>query len=179
MFLKWQFKILAFLLKLFGLMNFEYPSKIFKRSKFGILMFLINSILLFYLFHRTTFGRKYDFVKKLSVVLCVSIILSISMFVTKMITLILFFVFGKNIFELFKLIENFDITLKSIGIKIESESIFPSVFFMIRFLLTIYVFGRKPISVISLIASYSPVDLYFHIVISLIKRLSEVEYFIM
>jgi hypothetical protein len=177
MFLDWQFRLVFFLLKVFGLLIFEYPSKIFNRTKFGILMFSLNVALFLYLFTNILFSRKYDFVKKFNVVHTVSMLLTISMFTTRIITISLFFVFNREIFNLFNKIKKFDSILRCIQVEAKHENILPSVIFVVRILSTIYIFGKKPLSILAIVSLYTPVDLYFLIVILLMQRLDEIEYF--
>lgn len=177
MFSNWQFRAIFFLLKLFGFITFKYPSNHFKRTKYGICILLVNISLFLYLFYSIAFSRKYDFIKKFNVVHIVSLLLTISMFTTRFITISLFFGFNREIFKLLKRIKKFDLVLQFNGIKVSDESNLPAMVFIIRVVLTFYIFGKKPISVISLIFLYIPVDFYFFIVMGLIKRLHEMEYF--
>jgi hypothetical protein len=99
------------------------------------------------------------------------------MFTTRIITISLFFVFNREIFNLFNKIKKFDSILRCIQVEAKHENILPSVIFVVRILSTIYIFGKKPLSILAIVSLYTPVDLYFLIVILLMQRLDEIEYF--
>lgn len=171
------FNFFIILMKFCGLQTFQYSGNKYKESKLGISLYLLNFLYFSYFcvnFFLNLSKQHFNFDslrKKISMLIILSII------ITRISVLVVNFLTRKKMFKLFKNLENFDETLRQNFIPlISNKNLYWSVIGLTaKFLGFCYIFGSLRVVYVALYMTiYLPVDFYFLIVLMINNQIEVV-----
>lgn len=165
-----------FILQVLGATIFKYPSEKFQYSKVGLLALLLNVGLVIVQICLSGYSIHLLSEKKVTVVYLLTLILTITMIVTRALVIVFNFLLSRKIYNVFESLEKIDTVFDKSGIRMKKNSFWLLALYSAKFLSFLYIHRYSPIVIVSIVCLHGPGDLFCVIVSLLNQRIDAMAY---